>query len=200
MVLRPLWQRLFSKAPILANPTVRRIAGYASWIPVLGIFNAHVAELTSISGPSMYPLLNTDKDGTLRRDVVVNVKYGAERNLQRGMVVTLRCVGPCGNISHAGRRKSHSRTDWDDRSPFHPEIVAVKRVVGLPGDLVETKPPYPLETVRIPPRHVWVEGDGPPGSSLDSNTYGPVSTRMVVGKVTHIVYPFSKFGPIDWQA
>ncbi len=102
MVLRPLWQRVFNKAPFLANPTVRRIARYASWIPVLGIFNAHVAELTSISGPSMYPLLNTDKDGTLRRDVVVNVKFGAERDLQRGMVVTLRCIWPYGNFSHVG--------------------------------------------------------------------------------------------------
>lgn len=84
------------------------------------------------------------------------------------------------------------------RSPTHPEVVAVKRVVALEGDLVKTKAPYPISTVKIPPGHIWVEGDGPPGSSLDSNTYGPVSKRLLTGRVTHIVYPFRKFGPVKW--
>lgn len=84
------------------------------------------------------------------------------------------------------------------RSPFHPEVTAVKRVVALEGDVVKTKRPYPISTVKIPPCHVWVEGDGRPGSSLDSNTYGPVSTRLLTGRVTHIVYPFRKFGPVRW--
>lgn len=86
-----------------------------------------------------------------------------------------------------------------NRSPLHPEVIAVKRVVALAGDVIKTKHPYPYKTAKIPPGHVWVEGDGPPGSSLDSNTYGPVSKRLVTGRVTHIVYPFNKFGPIDWQ-
>ena len=84
------------------------------------------------------------------------------------------------------------------RSPTHPEVIAVKRVVALEGDVIRTKAPYPVATVKIPEGHVWIEGDGPPGSSLDSNTYGPVSKRLLTGRITHIVYPFRKFGPVKW--
>lgn len=85
------------------------------------------------------------------------------------------------------------------RSPLHPEVVAVKRVVALEGDAVLTKAPYPVSKVKVPQGHVWVEGDGPPGSSLDSNTYGPVSRRLLTGRVTHVVYPFKKMGAVNWQ-
>lgn len=77
--------------------------------------------------------------------------------------------------------------------------MAVKRIVALAGDEIKTRAPHPISTVKVPPGHVWVEGDGPPGSSLDSNTYGPVSKRLLTGKVTHVVYPFAKFGAIDWR-
>lgn len=136
-------------------------------------FNLHVAELTLVDGASMYPFMNEDKDSTLRRDLVLNYKWSPLDGLQRGMVVTLR-------------------------SPVHPEVTAIKRVVGLEGDVVTTRRPYPVQTVRIPQGHVWVEGDGRPGSSLDSNTYGPVSQRLLTGRVTHIVYPWRKFGPVRW--
>lgn len=81
---------------------------------------------------------------------------------------------------------------------MHPESVAVKRITALEGDVVHTKPPSVTPTVRVPLGHVWVEGDGPPGSSLDSNTYGPISKRMLTGKVTHILYPPRKFGRVKW--
>ncbi|KAG6224219.1 hypothetical protein E4U34_000477 [Claviceps purpurea] len=84
------------------------------------------------------------------------------------------------------------------RSPTNPENEVVKRVVALEGDVIKTKHPYPIATVRIPENHVWVEGDGAPGSSLDSNTYGPVSKRLLTGRVTHFVLPLSKLGPVRW--
>lgn len=77
---------------------------------------------------------------------------------------------------------------------MHPEVVAIKRVTALEGDVVATRRPYPVPTVTIPPGHVWVEGDGPAGSSLDSNTYGPVSKRLLTGKVTYVVFPLRRFG------
>ncbi|KOS22852.1 Mitochondrial inner membrane protease subunit 2 [Escovopsis weberi] len=167
-----MWSRLRGQ-PSLAKKTALNLLGFATWIPVIAWFNLHVAELTVVDGPSMYPFMNSDRDSTLRRDVVLNYKWSPQENLQRGMVVTLR-------------------------SPLHPEVVAVKRVIALEGDVVKTKTPYPVSTVRIPQGHVWVEGDGPPGTSLDSNTYGPVSARLLTGRVTHIVYPFKKFGPVRW--
>ncbi|PNY24942.1 Mitochondrial inner membrane protease subunit 2, partial [Tolypocladium capitatum] len=154
------WARLRSRQPVALQ-----LIGFATWIPVIAWFNLHVAELTVVDGPSMYPFMNADRDSTLRRDVILNYKWAPQEGLE---------------------------------SPVHPETVAVKRVVALEGDVVRTKAPYPIPTVRIPQGHVWVEGDGRPGSSLDSNTYGPVSRRLLTGRVTHIVYPFRKFGPVRW--
>ncbi|KJZ79228.1 hypothetical protein HIM_01379 [Hirsutella minnesotensis 3608] len=173
MALRSLWSRLRASQPGVARTATLQLVGFATWIPVIAWFNLHVAELTLVDGGSMYPFMNEDRDSTLRRDLVLNYKWAPQDGLERGMVVTLR-------------------------SPAHPEVIAVKRVVALEGDVVQTKAPYPASTVRIPQGHVWIEGDGPPGSSLDSNTYGPVSKRLLTGRVTHVVYPFRKLGSIEW--
>ncbi|KAG6110977.1 hypothetical protein E4U31_005087 [Claviceps sp. LM219 group G6] len=159
------------------RPTFREVAeclvGIATWLPIITCVHLYVAEITFINGPSMYPFLNEDKDKTLWRDVVLNYKWSPQKDLQRGMVVTLR-------------------------SPTNPESVVIKRVVALEGDVIKTKHPYPIATVRIPENHVWVEGDGQPGSSVDSNTYGPVSKRLLTGRVTHFVFPWRKLGPVRW--
>ncbi|CAG9936931.1 unnamed protein product [Clonostachys rosea f. rosea IK726] len=173
MAPRSAWSRLRNQSSF-AKAVTYNLVGFATWIPVLAWINLYVAELTIVDGPSMYPFLNSDKDSTLRRDVVLNWKRAPSETLQRGMIVTLR-------------------------SPLHPEVTAIKRVVALEGDVIRTKPPYPVPTVKVPAGHVWVEGDGPLGSSLDSNTYGPISKRLLTGRVTHIVYPFKKFGQINWR-
>ncbi|KAI9158294.1 LexA/Signal peptidase [Paramyrothecium foliicola] len=172
MPLGSAWARFWGK-PSVAKTTARNLIGFASWIPVVACFNLYVAELSVVDGPSMYPLLNDGRDTTLRRDVVLNYKWAPQDNLKRGMIVALR-------------------------SPTHPDTIAIKRVVAVEHDVIKTKAPYPVRTVKIPENHVWIEGDGPPGSSLDSNTYGPVSKRLLTGKITHIVYPFRKFGPVKW--
>ena len=54
--------------------------------------------------------------------------------------------------------------------------MAIKRVVALAGDTVETKKPYPFPEEIVPVGHVWVEGEHPESDrwSNDSNFYGPV--------------------------
>lgn len=74
----------------------------------------------------------------------------------------------------------------------------MKRIVGLAGDVVHTRRPYPFRTVKVPPGHVWVEGDGGEQLSLDSNTYGPISVRLVTGKITHILWPWRRAGRVRW--
>ncbi|PCD19185.1 hypothetical protein FGRA07_05990 [Fusarium graminearum] len=178
MALGSIWARLRGNGQAsLARSTALRVFGFATWIPVIAMFNLHVAELTFVDGASMYPLINDEKDSTLQRDVILNWKWSPQENLERGMVVTLRYK----------------------RSPLHPETIAVKRVVALENDVIKTKAPHPLPTVRVPQGHVWVEGDGPPGSSLDSNTYGPVSKQLITGRVTHVVFPFRKCGALPWR-
>lgn len=89
MALSQLWARLRGQAGF-AKAVTLNLVGFATWIPVIAWFNIHVAELTTVTGNSMYPFMNGDKDSTLRRDVVVNWKWNPQDDLERGMVVTLR--------------------------------------------------------------------------------------------------------------
>ena len=64
---------------------------------------------------------------------------------------------------------------------------------------MRTRPPYPIPFVPVPEGHMWVEGDAKdPEKSLDSNTYGPISVRLVTGQITHILLPFRKSGRVKW--
>jgi mitochondrial inner membrane protease subunit 2 len=72
----------------------------------------------------------------------------------------------------------------------------VKRIIGLEGDVVRTRKPYPYPTVKVPPGHVWVEGDGE--KTRDSNDYGPIARSLIIGKVTHIVWPLHRIGTVKW--
>ena len=74
----------------------------------------------------------------------------------------------------------------------------MKRIIGLEGDAIQTRPPYPFPTVKIPPGHIWVEGDAGYGRSQDSNEYGPISVALVTGKLTHMIYPFEEAGKVRW--
>lgn len=86
------------------------------------------------------------------------------------------------------------------RSPAHPEVEAVKRVIGLEGDVVFTRKPFPNPHATVPTGHIWVEGDGGHNGkeSLDSNTYGPIPMNLVTGRVTYALWPWRTFGPINW--
>jgi len=147
-----------------------------SWVPAVIFFNNHVGQVTRINGSSMYPFLNGGYNEGLRKDLCWNNKMSPTKKgkLQRGMVVSFR-------------------------SPYNPEVLSVKRVVALEGDLVYTRAPYPLPTVEIPPGHIWVEGDNEDGTkTLDSNHYGPISMNLIVGRITHILWPLNSYGPVRW--
>jgi inner membrane protease subunit 2 len=85
------------------------------------------------------------------------------------------------------------------RSPLNPEKIAVKRIIGLEGDVIQTRRPYPSAYIRVPPGHIWVEGDAEDERlTMDSNTYGPISIRLVTGRITHILLPWRKAGRVKW--
>ncbi|KAK0751069.1 mitochondrial inner membrane protease subunit-like protein [Schizothecium vesticola] len=147
------------------------LIGYATWLPPLIWFNTYVAQVTFISGPSMYPFLNPQYNESLKRDLCLVYKLYAQWNLERGMVVTFR-------------------------NPVDPDKITVKRIVGLEGDVIHTRPPYPQPTILVPEGHIWVEGDG--DKSKDSNYYGPISHRLVTGRVTHILSPWKRAGRVRW--
>lgn len=88
------------------------------------------------------------------------------------------------------------------RSPANSSHIAIKRVVGLPGDRITTREPCMKPTQIVPFNHVWLEGDAEdPRKSLDSNTYGPVSISLITGRVLGILGPRMRWlNWEDWEA
>jgi len=80
------------------------------------------------------------------------------------------------------------------------DILAIKRVAALPGDVVEgvrvTDPATELETevsIRLSPGEAWLLGDDP-DVSVDSRRYGPVSLDRLVGRAWFRYGPLRRIG------
>jgi len=87
-------------------------------------------------------------------------------------------------------------------APHNPNKLAVKRVVGVPGDRVQPLAGYPGgdEPVVVPYNHIWVEGDvNQREKSVDSNWYGPISQNLVVGVVKAVLTPWYSPVKVKWE-
>lgn len=90
------------------------------------------------------------------------------------------------------------------------QIYWIKRVIGVPGDILEYKDGKvlrngveleegyrkeemrtPFKTIVVPDNHIFVMGDNR-NYSKDSREVGPIPIENVVGKVVLRFYPFSK--------
>ena len=84
------------------------------------------------------------------------------------------------------------------RTPRDPHRIAIKRIVGIPGDRVTPLPPLEgsrgvEEPVVVQYNHIWVEGDVEDRQkSIDSNWYGPICQSLVVGKAIALLEPWYK--------
>lgn len=201
---------IFRRLPPRFRKPLFTLLTIITYIPILAFSQTHLATLMTVTGASMYPLLNTDYNRSTRRDVVfVDLRDPAE-NLKRGMVVAFwlvwptlpacllnwkSCMGRLCEMDIAGKMNECSAGGaWQAveitaqkeliinnfRSPNSPEKLAIKRIIALSDDIITTKPPYPFPNEKIPPGHIWVEGDHPESDrwSRDSNYYGPVSFHL----------------------
>ncbi|KAJ5884817.1 hypothetical protein N7495_009327 [Penicillium taxi] len=169
---------IFSRLRLSYTRLPRFVKILVPLIPISGFFTQNVAQLMWIRGPSMTPYLNEnyDQDHTKSDFVLVNQwSWGlwSQRVLERGMVVTFR-------------------------SPSDPTKIAVKRVVGLPGDRIHTREPCLKPSQIVPFNHVWLEGDAEdPKTTIDSNTYGPVSISLISGRVLAVLGPRWRW--LNWR-
>ncbi|VEU23224.1 DEKNAAC104359 [Brettanomyces naardenensis] len=150
--------------------TLKQTLVFLSWVPVLYVINEHVAFVGVVEGLSMKPTLNPESNGA-KLDHVVLWKWNCKsiQNLNVNDVVFLR-------------------------SPINPETVYVKRIKAKQGDLVVPRYPDTRSRVLVPVNHLWVEGDNI--HSIDSNTYGPISSGLIIGKAVYIIWPWTRIGPI----
>ena len=131
-------------------------------VPTTIMFNDLVASFAFVKGPSMQPTLNPSGSS----DIVLLDRLSANlKSLRRGDVVVLD-------------------------SPTHRNKHIVKRLVGLPGDWVNTRNG---DLKHVPNGKVWIEGDNQ-AHSCDSDTYGPLPVTMIKAKVSTIVWPLSRWG------
>lgn len=163
--------------------------------PATGFFGSVSAQLGLGSATAVYA--EDARRASLWRDVVLVWRWKPWVGLSRGQVVL---------VVH----------------PLDPSQLVAKRVVALSGDVVRPRAPDGVANVerdeegwmgkkvvggmgdgdgeaavrvRVPEGHVWVEGDKG-DESCDSNQYGAVAMGLVVGKVTRVVFPWSRWGVV----
>jgi signal peptidase I len=153
------------------------------------LINLFLAQATRVYGQSMEPNLHTDQ-----RLIVEKLSYNPYLRQylkldgpQRSDVVVIRL-----------------RTQGDE--------LLIKRVIGLPGDMVEihngqvfvnNQPlaePYLMDSTSgsygpttVPPLHIFVLGDNR-DSSNDSRSFGTLSLRDVVGRAWFSYWPLDQVG------
>jgi signal peptidase I len=188
------WQPNMPLEPLDARPTLGNYLArgirdfFETIIPAIIIallINLFLAQATRVYGQSMEPNLHTDQ-----RLVVEKLSYSPWLHLrspQRGDVVVVRMEGST-------------------------ELL-IKRVIGLPGDLIQItngqvyvngaplEEPYIAQApfgdfgpVDVPALHLFVMGDNR-NFSNDSRSFGPVAISRVIGRAW-----FSYWPPEDWGA
>ncbi|KAK5958232.1 hypothetical protein OHC33_000074 [Knufia fluminis] len=175
------------------RPYLRRwIFSFLVTVPISGFILVHLPlEPRRVTGPSMHPTINpdcaspSDTDASYAPTWVLIQKYNLNtyRDTQRRI-----------NKGEKARGKYSRGQMIVYHTPHDPEKIALKRIVGLPGDTVVPLPGYPgdpTDPIVIPYNHLWVEGDvSDRKKSVDSNYFGPISQHLVKGRVIALWSPW----------
>ena len=80
-------------------------------------------------------------------------------------------------------------------SPKNVNECFIKRVIGLPGDVIRTIR-YKEKYVVVPQGHCWVEGDNYK-ASYDSNSFGCIPMGLIIGRAKMIIFPLENINQIE---
>lgn len=179
----------------------RRIRAAVEWTMVIGtaavvalVLQRFVVQLYEIPSESMYPTLQKQD-----RVAVSKLSYDVGGGVERGDVIVFK-------------RPEAARSD----DPEQPEQL-IKRVIGLPGDVVEarggvvyidgaalreTGPDRYLgsnvvtnnlaQPVTVPPGHVFVMGDNRE-HSFDSRFFGAIPIDDIIGRAVVVAWPSDRW-------
>jgi mitochondrial inner membrane protease subunit 2 len=191
----PLLERLLSRFSPHVRSAVRFAFHLIPWIPPFLLLQLHFPmQIMWVTGPSMSPFLNTNfsNDGPNTQDCVLVDRF---RELKKKV----------GSFDRWGTQQLERGMVIVFHTPHDPNILAVKRIVGLPGDRVQPLPGYGGNTenppkVVVPWNHLWVEGDvDDRNKSVDSNWYGPISKCLVIGQVKYVLSPWYSPSAVLWE-
>ncbi|KAI0673485.1 peptidase S24/S26A/S26B/S26C [Trametes maxima] len=127
----------------------------------LHLIGEHVATISFVEGPSMFPTMNMTGEAT------IELKWINVHNLQRGDLVTY--VSPLDPTRRVCKRITGLPGDVICVDPTGQYAPSTEHVV-------------------IPKNHIWVTGDNLPWSR-DSRMYGPVPLGLVKGKLWARIWP-----------
>lgn len=83
---------LLRHLPPSFRPPILVFISVATYLPMLAFWQTHGVTCMTVTGASMFPLLNGDADRTTKKDWVLVDMRNPASGLKRGMVVTFWCV------------------------------------------------------------------------------------------------------------
>tara|TARA_B100000579_G_C22559892_1_gene723857 strand:- start:125 stop:715 length:591 start_codon:yes stop_codon:yes gene_type:complete len=165
------------------------------WTFLALIIRWQIIEPRWIPSGSMIPTLEI-QDKILVEKVRPKIFHKLKNHFKRN---TLIVFSPPENLTDAG---------YDKKSAL------IKRVIGLPGDIIEVsnglliindeiqnetwineKINYDMKAIRVPQKSLWVLGDNR-NNSLDSHYWGPLPEDNIIGTAIFRYWPLNKIGPI----
>ncbi len=169
------------------------------WVSLALLLRWQIIEPRWIPSGSMLPTLQIE-DKILVEKISPKIAKLQHKDLHRGTIVVFK---PPSSLVNAGYKKT---------------TALIKRVVGIPGDLIEVRDGkllrngevineiwresplnYEQPPTRIQDNQLWVLGDNR-NSSLDSHIWGPLPSKNVVGTAVWRYWPLKAFGPIRFPA
>ncbi len=180
----------------LMNPTKSKLRQYLKYIVFNILLAATISVLLINYVASAYQVKGHSMHSVLKdEERIIISKLGIEKgNIERFDIVVFH-------------------------KPSEPEKSLVKRVIGLPGEIIELKggklyinngelaQPFltmggreanqpPMPPMMIPENHYFLMGDNRLVSH-DSRYFGPVAVGYIYGKTIFRYWPPSRFGPVD---